>query len=88
MTIFIIILLAIYLVSTLFCWIWIKTAYSTGGVNEGDDVTFLDFLIVIAPVFNTIAALCCWKDEYPKKNHKPNKWWNIIFCINKTNKKD
>ncbi len=83
MSIFIIILISIYVLSIAFCWNWMRIAYSSGGVDEDKKVTVGDFVVAILPAVNTLVACIVWTTQNPRKDgvKLTTKWLHIIFCV-------
>lgn len=74
--------LTTYILSTALMWLWIRLAYSKGGILEGMRVGTPEVVIVFVPVVNTVAVITRWMIRWPIKP-APSDAYNKFFRIKK-----
>lgn len=78
--IWIIIGIAVYLLSAFGVWKYFHLAHSKGGIWERIDTNLIYIIINILPFINTLMAIMLWVIDYPVKGKKLfnyNKFFNI-----------
>lgn len=74
----IIILVAFYLIGAIIYYRWITLVYSKGGINEYEDATLEDIVVIVLPLVNLFVGLLLWVKLHPQgKEYNVNRFFNI-----------
>lgn len=49
--------IAVYLLSFFLYYLWIRNAYSKGGVLENSEISMSDFIFCVIPIVNTVTYI-------------------------------
>jgi hypothetical protein len=75
----IIISIAVYLISVYSVYKWTQISHSKGGIHSNFSITKTDFFCCILPIINTLFMFYLWIGEYPRKRRK---WsYNKLFRV-------
>jgi hypothetical protein len=67
------ILIAVYLLSVFSGYMWVKKAYSKGGIYSTIDVEYDLVIVTFLPCINTLFILVGWTFAYPIERNKDKK---------------